>query len=320
MPYAELYDRIRQTVPAPDFVVMRRIREEKLPKKPFINSSEKAMLWSLCEACWKFDPRRRIDVHEILNFLNSRPASSLITPSKRISLFKPGIVEVPEFVLSRGWCQKGGDSDPNLTDSLEATILQQTAGLFLSPGTWKGDIRPTGNPRDPSVISKPMPNIFDTVRKLLDSPGIPSLIISIPSSSFSFGIPAQSLIPVLEAMSATKSATVRTPTALTVTTVGQTVGQNSPSSETNTSLQIGPTGVDDKRKFEFSMNTLPVSLVAHFRSITQRSLVNYVMLSLRALSWIMIGIVLLLGLRQMHLIRVRWKDWSAAQQSHVCFH
>lgn len=54
--------------------VIRKRRQ--LPDKPVTDNPDKKLLWEICEACWNYDPERRITVREIIDHL-SRAAQKL---------------------------------------------------------------------------------------------------------------------------------------------------------------------------------------------------------------------------------------------------
>lgn len=45
---------------------MRAIRRQELPAKPETESSDKELLWKICQACWAYDPNKRIRAEEVV--------------------------------------------------------------------------------------------------------------------------------------------------------------------------------------------------------------------------------------------------------------
>lgn len=45
---------------------MRAIRRKDLPDKPEMNSSDKELLWGICQACWNYDPSKRMRAQQVI--------------------------------------------------------------------------------------------------------------------------------------------------------------------------------------------------------------------------------------------------------------
>lgn len=285
---------------------MREIRNKQLPEKPLVGSAEKDKLWSLCGACWEFDPACRITVFEALARLQCLFASSLITSTRTISLFEPTVVYVPEPIISQGLGQKV--LTPEGTTSIQTKELPIISGKKKSAGRLVKKLRHNALEFFGNYITKSV--VYDTSWSFSNSRSISSFIFITGSiSSLSDTVSTRSLIQRLSSILGTRYDIIYSQNTITDTTVART-----PLSLEISLLQSDPASVGDETKLETGNTMMSISTTAQSPNISQKALA-LCLIHYRLLCCVMIGIWFLLGHGQNLLAGRQWRDSSTSAAS-----